>query len=260
VRKITKALLASFLLILTFSCAPPQKTPISFEPNQARVFFSPQDGCAKEVVSQLDNAKKSIYIAMYFFTSRDMAQALVRAKQRGLDVKVCLNAPDKSSEYDKYSKDVYLKNNGIPVKPIKGKGIMHNKFCVIDEALVLTGSYNWTKRAEAENDENMLVINSSEIAKIYKEEFDRIYSGKKSGILFSYKDSLGVDKIPLADIDGPAKPSSQNTGYVGSKKSMKLHYSNCEWAEKINPSNKIEFKNREDAIKNGYSPCKVCSP
>ena len=259
-KKFIYTFLALSLLFLANSCAPPQKTPISFEPNQARVFFSPQDGCAKEVVSQLDNAKNSIYIAMYFFTSRDMAQALVRAKQRGLDVKVCLNAPDKSSEYDKYSKDVYLKNNGIPVKPIKGKGIMHNKFCIIDEEIVLTGSYNWTKRAEAENDENMLVINSKEIAKIYKEEFDRIYGGKKSGILFSYKDSLGVDKIPLADIDGPAKPSSQNIGYVGSKKSMKLHYSNCEWAEKINSANKVEFISRDEAIKKGYSPCKVCSP
>jgi phosphatidylserine/phosphatidylglycerophosphate/cardiolipin synthase-like enzyme len=260
VRRLFTALLIISLLFLTYNCAPPQKTPISFEPNQARVFFSPQDGCAKEVVSQLDNAKNSIYIAMYFFTSRDMAQALVRAKQRGLDVKVCLNAPEKSSEYDKYSKGTYLKNNAIAVRPIKGRGIMHNKFCVIDEAIVLTGSYNWTKRAETENDENMIMINSREIAKIYKEEFDRIYGGKKSSILFSYKDSLGVDKIPLVGIGDPAKPSSQNIGYVGSKKSMKLHYSNCEWAEKINSANKVEFISRDEAIKKGYSPCKVCSP
>lgn len=256
-RRFFITLLVSFLLILTFSCAPAQKIPISLEPNQVKIFFSPQDACAKEVIRQIDNAKNSIYASMYYFTSREIAQALVRARQRGIEVRVCLNATD--DDYGKYSKDVYLRNNGIPIRTIKGKGIMHNKFCIIDETTILTGSYNWTKRAEFENDENMLVINSREIAKAYKEEFDRLYAGKKPNA-FSFKDELGIDKIPLIEVVKSKKSFSQSVGYVASKKSMKLHYSNCRWASNISSSNRMEFTDREEAIKQGYSPCTVCSP
>ncbi|MBM3254648.1 MAG: phospholipase D family protein, partial [Candidatus Omnitrophica bacterium] len=227
------------LLFLTHSCAPLQKTPISLQPNQVKVFFSPQGNCLQEIISQIDKAKSSIYIAMYYFTSREIAQALVRAKQRGIDIRVCLNTPEQNSEYDKYSKYIYLKNNSIPVKLIKGKGIMHNKFCIIDETIVLTGSYNWTKRAEFDNDENMLVINSKELARIYEERFEQIYGGKILSIV---------------------NPPPQNISYLGSKKSMKLHYSNCKWAAKIDPANKEEFTSRDDAIKKGYTPCEVCNP
>ncbi len=256
-RKFFITLLVISLLFLAHSCAPPQKIPITLEPNQVKIFFSPQDACAKEVIRQIDGAKSSIYIAMYFFTSREIAQALVKARQRGVEVRVCLNAAD--GDYDKYSKDIYLRNNGIPVRTIKGKGIMHNKFCIIDETTILTGSYNWTKRAEFENDENVLVINSREIAEIYKEEFDRLYAGKKPNT-FSFKDELGIDKIPLIEVVKSTKSFSQGIGYVASKKSMKLHYLNCRWASNISSSNKVEFTDREEAIKKGYSPCAVCSP
>ncbi|MFH0839380.1 MAG: phospholipase D family protein [Candidatus Omnitrophota bacterium] len=251
-----------FLTTLILSCygCSPQRPPLSVDAGNINVFFSPQDGCAKEVIYRIDQAQHSIYIVMYFFTSRDIAQALVRARQRGLEVRVCLHAPEKSSEYDKYSKDGYLKNSGISVALIKGKGIMHNKFCIIDETIVLTGSYNWTKRAEYENDENMVVIRSKDVARLYKEEFDRIYNGKKPSS-FSYKDERGIDKIPFVALDAPVGTPSKSAGYyVGNKKSMKLHSSRCEETVRISPANKKEFKDKREALQKGYAPCKLCNP
>ena len=48
--------------------------------------------------------------------------------------------------------------------------------------------------------------------------------------------------------------------FVASANSNKFHYPTCRWAKKISSSNKISFNNRNDAIKNGYQPCKVCNP
>lgn len=48
--------------------------------------------------------------------------------------------------------------------------------------------------------------------------------------------------------------------YVGSKSSLKFHRLDCPWAKKISEENRIYFKSREEAIKHGYTPCKVCKP
>ena len=74
---------------------------ISESTSQIKVLFSPQDNCAQEIVSAIDNARSFIYVAMYYFTSRPIAQALVKAKDRGVDVKVCLDEEQPHYEYTK---------------------------------------------------------------------------------------------------------------------------------------------------------------
>ncbi len=160
--------------------------PLQVGAGEVRVFFSPRGGCEEAILAQLDGARKSIHVAMYAFTSRYLAQALVRARERGVDVKVVL---DRSfQEESEYSKGDYLKRKGIPVKLVtpvetKGlrviKGLMHHKFAVIDERVVITGSYNWTATAEKVNYENLLVfVNSPGLARAYEEEFQRLWEGR----------------------------------------------------------------------------------
>lgn len=150
---------------------------------EVRVFFSPQGGCEEAIMAQIDKAQRYVHVAMYAFTSRYLAQALVRAKERGVDVKVVLDAS--FDEESKYSKGDYLRRKGIPVKDVSPRwrqglrvieGLMHNKFAVIDDQVVATGSYNWTARAQRANYENLLVfVDVPSLASAYEKEFQRLW-------------------------------------------------------------------------------------
>lgn len=147
---------------------------------EVKVFFSPNGGCQDAVIYEIQRARKSIDVAMYAFTSRPIARAILDAYRRGVKVRVVMDKRfATSSRFSKYS---FLKKRGIPVKlvsPPPGKGgrvgLMHHKFAVIDGKVLLTGSFNWTASAEKLNYENLLVFYSERIAKIYEREFERLW-------------------------------------------------------------------------------------
>lgn len=58
----------------------------------------------------------------------------------------------------------------------------------------------------------------------------------------------------------PGSFKEASDSYIGNKNSKKFHFPDCQWAEKIAPGNRVYFKSREEAIKAGYEPCKVCKP
>ena len=76
----------------------------------------------------------------------------------------------KHSEYQK------LKAAGVPVRNDTNPGLMHNKVMIIDGKIVLTGSFNWSVSAEKKNNENLIVIRSLYVARVYEEEFDKIWN------------------------------------------------------------------------------------
>ena len=231
--------------------------PISESTPQIKVLFSPEDNCAQEIVSEIDKAKDYVYVSMYFFTSRPLAQALSRAKDRGVDVKLCL---DQQQPHYEHSKSKFLENKGINIKLIGGSGIMHNKFCLIDDHITITGSYNWTARADLENDENVLIIKSEEITTIYKEQFNKYWDGSYVDSCV-YKDKDRLEKVPVAaGVALPIVRPSYGGKYLGHKNSKKLHYPDCRWGKRIKPENQVWFNSREEAIEKGYVPCKVCKP
>ncbi len=108
----------------------------------------------KEIIALIDGAKTHIYFAMYEFTLKDVADALVAAKKRGVDVRGLADAGESANSYDKPI-IAELASAGIPVETEKhadGNGIMHIKALVTDSAYA-AGSYNWTGSATTENDE-----------------------------------------------------------------------------------------------------------
>lgn len=139
-----------------------------------KVLFSPEDECGREILGKINSAKKSIELAIYHFTSRALSRALVMAAKRGVIVRVFL---DSENAHEYYSKANFLKKNGVLVKLEKGEGLMHNKFCIIDDELVISGSYNWTTSADLKNDENVIFINSKEVARIYRIQFEKYWQG-----------------------------------------------------------------------------------
>jgi hypothetical protein len=117
--------------------------------------FSPRQGATELVVKTIGEAEQSVCVAAYSFTSEPIAQALIDAHGKGVDVTVVL---DKSQRKQKRSLYHRLKDSGIPTRINDNYAIMHNKFMVIDEKVLQLGSFNYTKAAEKRNAENVLVV------------------------------------------------------------------------------------------------------
>lgn len=156
-------------------------------------YFSAGQGIEWIVEREIDNAVKRIDVAVYTFTSRPLAQALVDAHERGVRVRVLLDPAQAAKEYSKAS---YLANYGIDVRTEKGAGLMHHKFVLIDDSVLITGSFNWTASAEAENDENILLLKGfPATCRSYSREFERIW--RQGGV---WKEEPGeIAAIPATD-------------------------------------------------------------
>jgi phosphatidylserine/phosphatidylglycerophosphate/cardiolipin synthase-like enzyme len=148
--------------------------------------FSPEGKCSIHIVREIENARRELLVAVYAFTSDDLAGALVQAKKRGLMVQVIIDR-EFDSRNDK-SKGKFLEVQRIPVRRLSGGkpphsarevGLMHQKFAIIDRRIVFTGSYNWTQSADSFNDENLLVFrDAGPLAEEYRKIFSRLWERK----------------------------------------------------------------------------------
>lgn len=122
-----------------------------------QVGFSPEGSARALVLEVIDNASKSIDLIGYGFQSQDIVQALVDAQKRGVEVRCVV---DHKRNQNKTSKSIieYARKNNIQVRLNKHYHIQHDKTMIIDGSIVETGSFNFTRSAEFENSENVLVI------------------------------------------------------------------------------------------------------
>jgi phosphatidylserine/phosphatidylglycerophosphate/cardiolipin synthase-like enzyme len=144
-------------------------------PQTYDVYFSPKGGCAETVIYWIGRANQSVHVLMYILTLDSVADALILAHKRGVEVMVVL---DKSQSYSQYG---VLKSAGIEVRnDTNWEGILHDKIAIVDGTIVLTGSFNWTTTAENNNNENLIVIHSVDVAARYESEFQKIW-GQSQG-------------------------------------------------------------------------------
>lgn len=146
-----------------------------FRPAQVDICFTPKSYCRGMILSKIYDAKQSIYVQSYSFTSYKIANALIYKFKHGVDVKVIM---DKSQfQCGQYSQRARLIRAGIPVWEDYKLNIAHNKIMIIDGRLVQTGSYNYTVSAQKYNAENVLMIKSVPIATDYLENW-RLRAGQ----------------------------------------------------------------------------------
>jgi len=164
--KITILLLLTIIFISQFSISTLAKT---------EVYFSLSDNPQKEIIKNINQAESFINIAMYIFTDREIALPLIKARERGVKVRLYL---DQDQVDYQYSQSCFLVQKGIKTRVSSNKYIMHNKFAIIDNRILLTGSYNWTFSANNRNDENLMVINDPEIIEIFQNQFVNLWTNK----------------------------------------------------------------------------------
>jgi len=134
--------------------------------------FSPKGGAASQVIYWLGKANKSVHVLIYSFTLDSIGDAVLRAYQKGIDVKVVFEG----SQVSKYSEYFRLADAGVQVRNDTNPGLMHHKVAIIDSCIILVGSFNWSNDAEEDNNENLLVIRSKELASTFDQEFKKIWS------------------------------------------------------------------------------------
>jgi len=143
--------------------------------NAAWSFFAPDDSVKNNLIKLIRKAKVRIRFMVFSFTHPDIADALIEAKQRGVEVLGVVDAGQVTANrtIDQSSK---LINAGIPVKKVGSSSFkMHHKIIVVDGKYVGFGSFNWTRSADVRNDENMIVMRDWKIGRVFEREFVRVY-------------------------------------------------------------------------------------
>ena len=149
---------------------------------------------AEKLIQRINQATKSIHIASYEFDLTDVAKALIQAKQRGVDVR-WITDDEAGIEADTkpgHGQFKMLEDAGIPIIDDKRGGLMHNKFWIFDGQTTWTGSTNITISGIFQQNNNVIVIESPELASIYERQFEDMWSGK-----FNAKSPSTIDQQKL---------------------------------------------------------------
>jgi phosphatidylserine/phosphatidylglycerophosphate/cardiolipin synthase-like enzyme len=135
------------------------------------VYFSPNGGATDAILEGVSGAKRTILVHAYLLYSTRLAGALVRAHQRGVQVHIILDA-HAQPHHPPAPPVAHLVAAGIAVSLDARHAWAHDKVMILDGAIVITGSYNWTNwtvAAEQQNGENLLVIRDPRLAGVYTE-------------------------------------------------------------------------------------------
>jgi len=151
---------------------------IAFAQPATEEAFSPHQGSTALIVRTIGEARHSVRVAAYSFTSRQIAQALIDAHGRGVDVRVVLNKSQRSSRSSMAAK---VAESGLPVRFNSHYAIMHDKFIIVDDVTLETGSFNYTQAAENRNAENVLVVHDDPQAVAgYVQQWEKLWGeGRK---------------------------------------------------------------------------------
>jgi len=136
-------------------------------------YFSPDRGVADTLIGFIDRCETHICAAVYSITHDAIAEALIRAHNRGVQIRILM---DKVQAGSQYADDDKMVAAGIPVRLDTQSGSMHHKFVIGDSLAVGTGSFNWTVNADEANAENFVILRLKYVVNSFQEEFDRLWS------------------------------------------------------------------------------------
>jgi phosphatidylserine/phosphatidylglycerophosphate/cardiolipin synthase-like enzyme len=154
------------------SIADTPNPAVTIDGTRVETWFSPDDGVAARLVELIDDSQSRVDFLVFTFTSDALAEALLRATERGVTVRGVIELDQVEAAGSDYAR---LRQAGIDVRQDTNPGTMHHKLLLIDEGVVATGSYNFTRSAEESNDENVIILYSPEAAAVLEDEFAGIY-------------------------------------------------------------------------------------
>jgi len=174
----------------------------------------------EKLIDHINNAQNSIHIAAFEFNLTPVAEALIAAQERGVEVQWVTDDEHgiEADEEEGHGQFALLERAGIEVKDDQRSALMHNKFWIFDDQTVWTGSTNITANGNFRNNNNVIVLDSPQVAAIYEREFTEMWDGEfgpKSSstiadqsttidgtpiqILFAAEDEVADELVPLLE-------------------------------------------------------------
>ncbi|MCJ7550215.1 MAG: phospholipase D-like domain-containing protein, partial [Anaerolineae bacterium] len=163
-------------------------------------------GLDVELVALIDESRKSVDVASFGFDLANVADALVRAEQRGVRVRLVTD-----SDYAEELGPATLRAAGVPVVPDDRDAFMHNKFVVIDGDEIWTGSWNLTEDGTYRHNNNVVVIQSTKMAENFTAEFEEMFEDGAFGatspdsVPYPYLDLNGIQIETIFESEGNAR-------------------------------------------------------
>jgi phosphatidylserine/phosphatidylglycerophosphate/cardiolipin synthase-like enzyme len=143
----------------------------------AESHFSPSDSCPRRIARFISDARRTIDICVFTITDDRISSAILEAHNRGRRVRIITDdnkATDLGSDCDR------LADAGIPVRVDRTSAHMHHKFALADSATLLTGSYNWTRSAARENEDNFLITGDRRFVEAFRRWFEKMWKSLDS--------------------------------------------------------------------------------
>ena len=146
------------------------------------ICFSPLGACDKKLVALIDTATKTLEVLIYSVNLPEVADAIARAKARGVVVRMIVDT-SQLSQAKEIPQIQKLADAGVPMKRDGHAGIMHMKVVIVDDTTFELGSFNFTNGGANLNNENMLIWSCPRNAMLYKQEFERLWATFKPVVL-----------------------------------------------------------------------------
>lgn len=141
-------------------------------PDIAEAWFSPHGDCPQRIRTLLAQAKQTVEICVFTITDDRLTSAVLDAHGRGVRVRIITDndkAADLGSDADRFLEA------GIGLRVDQTAYHMHHKFAIFDRAILLNGSYNWTRGAADNNEENFIVTNNKRLVDIFSKTFEDLW-------------------------------------------------------------------------------------
>lgn len=140
------------------------------------VYFSPGEDCKAAIIEQIQKAQSTIKICVFTISDNEISNHVINAHKKGIDVTIIT---DDDKIKDKGSDIKLLFREGIEIRTDDSPSHMHHKFALIDNQILITGSFNWTRSASERNQENVIVTDNEELVAKHVSYYHELWNEMK---------------------------------------------------------------------------------
>lgn len=141
-------------------------------PVVSSAYFSPGDSCLRRLGDLMRGCRGTLDICVFTIADDRLTDAILECHARGVQVRV---VSDNDKQHDSGSDIQRLRDRGVPVRLDDAPYHMHHKFALFDGRLLANGSFNWTRSATTNNDENLVVTDDANLVRVFGLQFEKLW-------------------------------------------------------------------------------------
>ena len=141
-------------------------------PAVSSAYFSPGESCLRRLGDLMRGCRSSLDICVFTIADDRLTDVILACHGRGVRVRV---VSDNDKQHDSGSDIARLRDHGVPVRLDHAPAHMHHKFALFDGRLLANGSFNWTRSATRDNDENLVVSDDGNLVRVFGLQFEKLW-------------------------------------------------------------------------------------